>query len=400
MPAAWPPPIVWIDAFGAGVFTMTLAHHLDHWWRRRERASHLWIGLSAFGALVVNLSGALLRVHADAPPRWLVTVNMLGVAVALLSLFELVRANAGRRASKLRRVLEGLTLLPALLYALSGNPAVVPPLYLFSIAFMLVALGLSLRGALSGDSEARVLSVGLCVLFATLVYDLVSELHLLPRQEGWPILGFSVLYLAATRAQSLRHEREYDELVSLRGELEARVRERTTELEQANAHLDRLSRTDLLTGLANRRALIEHVSQWLQARTQDGAAGSLVMIDVDHFKQINDDFGHDAGDRVLVLTAQALVRSFGADVVLARWGGEEFIAHLPSAALAQACEQAERARAAVAELRAGPDGGRALSASFGVAEIPPGGDLQRALAAADAALYRAKHAGRNRVVAA
>jgi hypothetical protein len=209
--------------------------------------------VSAFGALMVNLSGAILRgVHAP-PERWLPTLNMFGVAIALISLFELVRANAGRQASLARRGLETVTLLPALLYALTGNGAVVAPLYLLSIAFMVGALFLSVRSALSGDVEARVLSIGLCVLFLSLVYDLLSELGYLPRQEGWPILGFGVLYLSATRAQSIRQEREYNELQSLRGELEERVRKRTVELEAANAHLDLLSRTDLLTGLANRR---------------------------------------------------------------------------------------------------------------------------------------------------
>jgi diguanylate cyclase (GGDEF)-like protein len=387
-----PPSIVWVDAFGAGIFVMTFANHLDQWWRRRDRPSHLWIAMSALGALMVNLTGAILRgVHAP-PERWLPTVNMLGVVIALISLFELVRANAGRRASLLRRGLEAVTLLPALLYALSGNGAVVPPLYLLSVAFMVGALFLSVRSALSGDVEARVLSIGLCVLFLALVYDLMSELHYLPRQEGWPILGFSVLYLSATRAQSIRQEREYNELQSLRGELEERVRERTVELETANAHLDRLSRTDLLTGLANRRAMVEHMAQ-----ARDGA---LVMIDVDHFKKINDDFGHDAGDRALVQAAQALVRSFGEGAVLARWGGEEFIAHLPGASLEAAVARAESARAAVSALRTGPDDARALSASFGVAQISSGGDMSRALAAADAALYRAKNGGRNRVVAA
>ncbi|MEO8161301.1 MAG: GGDEF domain-containing protein [Arenimonas sp.] len=399
MPPLWPPSILWIDAFGAGVFTMTFAHHLDQWWRRRDRASHLWIALSALGALLVNLSGALIRETDGPPERWLSTINMLGIALALISLFELVRANAGRRASQIRRGLQVACLLPALLYALTGNETLLPLLYALSMAFMLGALGLTLREALAGDVEARVLGLGLCALFATLVYDLASELHVFPRSQGWPILGFSLLYLAATRAQSIRQEREYSELVSLRSELEARVRERTTELETANAHLDRLSRTDLLTGLANRRALIEQVTHWLASRTAADPAGSLVMIDIDHFKQINDYFGHDAGDRVLVQVADALVRSFGEGAMLARWGGEEFIAHLPGAGVERACEQAEAARVAVAGIRAGPADRRALSASFGVAALDAEGGLDRALAEADAALYRAKQSGRNRVVA-
>jgi diguanylate cyclase (GGDEF)-like protein len=392
MASHWPPSIVWIDAFGAGIYAMTLAHHLDQWWRRRDKSSHLWIATSALGALMVNLTGAVLRDWGASPPRWLPTINMLGVAIALISLFELVRANAGRRAGKLRRALEAATLLPALLYAMTGNSALVPPLYLLSVAFLVGALGLSLRDARSGDVEARVLSIGLCILFATLLYDLLSELQVLPRQPGWPIVGFSLLYLAATRAQSIRQEREYDELLSLRSELEQRVRQRTTELEAANAHLDRLSRTDLLTGLINRRAMVEHL--------QSQRDGCILMIDIDHFKQINDQFGHDAGDRALVQAGQALTRSLGAGAVLARWGGEEFLVHLPGATLASALERAEAARVAVAQLRTGPADERALSASFGVAPVNTSAELGRTLASADAALYRAKNGGRNRVVSA
>jgi diguanylate cyclase (GGDEF)-like protein len=392
MASHWPPSIVWIDAFGAGIYAMTLAHHLDQWWRRRDKASHLWIATSALGALMVNLTGAVLRDWGASPPRWLPTINMLGVAIALISLFELVRANAGRRAGKLRRALEAATLLPALLYAMTGNSALVPPLYLLSVAFLVGALGLSLRDARSGDVEARVLSIGLCILFATLLYDLLSELQVLPRQPGWPIVGFSLLYLAATRAQSIRQEREYDELLSLRSELEQRVRQRTTELEAANAHLDRLSRTDLLTGLINRRAMVEHL--------QSQRDGCILMIDIDHFKQINDQFGHDAGDRALVQAGQALTRSLGAGAVLARWGGEEFLVHLPGATLASALERAEAARVAVAQLRNGPADVRALSAYFRVAPVNTSAELGRTLASADAALYRAKNGGRNRVVSA
>ncbi len=401
MPDFWPPSIVWVDAFGVGVFSMTLAHHLDLWRRRRDRARHLWIALSALGALMVNLSGAAIRELEVAPARWLSVINMLGIALALGSLFELVRANAGGRASQVRRGLQLACLSPALLYALTGNLALVPLLYLLSVAFMLGALGLSLRDALSGDIEARVLSLGLCVLFATLVYDLASELGVFPRQQGWPILGFSLLYLAATRAQSIRQEREYNELLSLRGELEERVRRRTTELEAANAHLDRLSRTDQLTGLANRRSMVEHLARWLQSpRPGTERASSLLMIDIDHFKQINDRFGHDAGDRVLVQAAEVLVRSLGERAVVARWGGEEFLAHLQGASLASACGLAESARLALEQLRVSATEATPLSASFGVAQFEPGGNLDRTLADADAALYRAKRGGRNRVIPA
>lgn len=356
--------------------------------------------MSALGALMVNVSGAIFRNIEGPPDRLLVSANMLGIALALVSLFELVQAGSNKRAGQVRRVLQGACFLPIVFFAATGNEIMVPILYLLSLAFMCGALLLSLRSAFFGDNEARTLSIGICVLFVTLVYDMASELGALPRQEGLPILGFSLLYLAATRAQSIRHEREHSELVSLRSDLENRVRVRTTELEAANAHLDRLSYTDQLTSLANRRSLIEQVGRALQLCSKRGQAGSIVMIDIDHFKQINDQFGHDAGDRVLVQVSAALVQSFGDGNVIARWGGEEFIVFLPGCELEGACNQAEIARRAVAGGRTMEDGSKALTASFGVAEIGADCDFENALAAADAALYRAKHAGRNRVVSA
>ena len=400
MHLSWPLPIEWIDAFGAGVFSITLVHHLDLWWRRRDRPSHLWIAVSALGALMVNLTGAILRNSAGPPGRLVGSLNLLAAALAVLSLFELVQANTGRRTGLVRRVLQMACFLPALLFAATGIESFIPMLYVLALAFLISALVTTLRGAFSGDSESQSLGIGLCALLLTLVYDLASELGALPRQEGWPILGFCLLYVAATRAQSIRQEREYSELVSLRGDLENCVRVRTTELETANAHLDQLSRTDQLTGLANRRSLIDQVSHTLQSLSVGRRAGSLIMIDIDHFKQINDYFGHDAGDQVLVQVASALVRSLGERTIIARWGGEEFMVYLPDCDLEAACSQAEMARGAVAQVNAVADDRRALTASFGVAEIGADGNFERAAMAADTALYRAKHEGRNRVIRA
>lgn len=391
MHALWPLPIVWIDAFGAGVFTMTLVHHLGLWWQRRNRTSYLWIALSALGALMVNLSGLVLRGAQGPPDRFLTSINLFGVALALVSLFELVRSIADKRAGYLRRALQVACIAPVVLYATTGIELLLPLLYALSLAFMVGALLLTLRKSFSDDPQARTLSIGLCALFVTLTYDMASELGLLPRQEGWPVLGFTLLYLAATRAQSLRQLSEHNELLLLRNQLEERVRVRTRELEAANARLDRLSHTDPLTGLPNRRALIEQVGQALQ----DG--GALVMIDIDHFKQINDDFGHDAGDEILRRVAQVLAENFGEHSLIARWGGEEFIAWLPGCRAADAREHAEVARRAVAAIQTRQNHRQTLTASFGVAEVAPGTDFESAVSAADAGLYQAKRDGRNRV---
>jgi diguanylate cyclase (GGDEF)-like protein len=289
--------------------------------------------------------------------------------------------------------MEAATLLPIMLYLATAQPVLMPTLYVAGVLFLVSAMARAASHARSGDRESRILGFGLLLLFATLLYDVLSELGLLVHVDGLPVVGFSVLYVAAARALSLRYDREHRELQALRGELESRVRQRTSELESVNRQLDQLSRTDALTGLANRRSIIDSAS----ARLRDQRA-TLLMIDIDHFKRINDDHGHDAGDAALRGVADALRHGLREGDLLARWGGEEFIA-MVDARDASAC--AERLRQAVATCRISTgDAQLRLTASTGLAHASAGTPLEAAISSADRALYRAKQAGRDRVVEA
>jgi diguanylate cyclase (GGDEF)-like protein len=190
------------------------------------------------------------------------------------------------------------------------------------------------------------------------------------------------------------------------GELVARVRVQLKikslqdSLRESNRRLELLSRTDPLTGLANRRRfmmVLEHA--FLHSmRTETPLA--LVMIDIDHFKRINDTYGHQGGDEVLIAIAGLLQPEPGDDILAARYGGEEFALILPEVARDVATRGAERLRRQIENLSfRGPLKSLKLTASFGVAAFPhPAIDsMNRLIRAADDALYRAKHAGRNRV---
>ena len=164
--------------------------------------------------------------------------------------------------------------------------------------------------------------------------------------------------------------------------------------------LDRLVRTDALTGLSNRRALMESFAQE-QKRVQRGAAPfSVVLADVDHFKQVNDRFGHDIGDEVLKRVA-ASIRTSARDVDRpARWGGEEFLVLLPECARNEAVAIAERMRTRLHELCVDANGqALQVTASFGVSSLDGGEALDACIRRCDEALYKAKHAGRDHVVA-
>ena len=174
------------------------------------------------------------------------------------------------------------------------------------------------------------------------------------------------------------------------------------ERDKAYARLDALARTDPLTGLANRRAFLEHAQAFLSAAARSGAPLALLLLDIDRFKAVNDRFGHGAGDAVLRAVAAALRGAIRVEDLPVRWGGEEFAVLLPGTDLPAAVALAERLRAAVRDGVPHPAGGR-VTVSIGAARLglgPPDAALDAALRIADAALYRAKASGRDRVEAA
>lgn len=169
-------------------------------------------------------------------------------------------------------------------------------------------------------------------------------------------------------------------------------------LRESREKLEQLSVTDSLTGLYNRRHLMETLAKELARSRRLRHPCSVLMADVDHFKRYNDDYGHLAGDAALERVAEILREATRGVDCPARYGGEEFLVMLPETGLARAAEVAERIRARVAAETFG-DG--KITVSIGVAEFPRHGETPEALiAAADAALYQAKDTDRNRVVAA
>lgn len=183
--------------------------------------------------------------------------------------------------------------------------------------------------------------------------------------------------------------------------LEQRVVERTSELEVANRQLEALSSTDGLTGVFNRRYFDEKLSEE-SVRCSRGGPLSLLMIDVDRFKPLNDSLGHQAGDACLKAVANAVSGSVNrrADVV-ARYGGEEFVVILPDTDLAGARTMAERIRTGICDRLGFTWNGQAVpvSVSVGVSTVPAGQRVEPddLIGAADAALYDAKEGGRNTV---
>lgn len=216
-------------------------------------------------------------------------------------------------------------------------------------------------------------------------------------QRTWARILFafgalSVVYsLLQWRTHSLKIKRR---------RLEEQVAERTIELHQANARLLELSYKDALTGLANRRRLLETLEPGATVATRARRETALIFVDVDHFKNYNDRFGHPAGDEALRSVASMMQACAPAVALVARYGGEEFACLLPDADRLQARELAEKIRAAVETCAVPLPGATSVNhvtISAGVAsrKIASDADAHSLLREADIALYQAKEDGRN-----
>jgi diguanylate cyclase (GGDEF)-like protein len=199
------------------------------------------------------------------------------------------------------------------------------------------------------------------------------------------------IVVAAERAGAVPQDEARN--VTLLGALAAPSLEMVWEMEEVS----RRARTDALTGLANRRAFDEQIEQQLAHADRFGHPVSLILADVDHFKVVNDSWGHEAGDVVLKSIAGTLQEGVRTVDVCARFGGEEIAIILPQTALVGAVELADRLRAAVGANRIWAAGNDIpVTISCGVASYPDGALTKEAFfAAADRALYEAKSAGRN-----
>ncbi|WP_245904448.1 sensor domain-containing diguanylate cyclase [Billgrantia lactosivorans] len=300
-------------------------------------------------------------------------------------------------------------------------------LWQFHLGYLVLALGLALIGVVNLSSTFPpydvLLAVTLPVLFALvaghlrqlngeqrliiaayglfallLLVDMAVAHGLLPWRRvpvSLGALGFSLAIVAI----SLRHYAHTQrELLELNQRLEQQVADRTRDLQHLVEQLRAFSYQDPLTGLKNRRHFDE-IFAHEAAIARRGTPLTLVMLDIDHFKQFNDLFGHEAGDAVLVATARLIGDHFREADVVCRLGGEEFVVVMPGASARQASEAVERLLASMRQ-QSFLHGGEALgcvSLSCGIASYPAHADDPYALIRlADLALYRAKHCGRDR----
>jgi diguanylate cyclase (GGDEF)-like protein len=251
-------------------------------------------------------------------------------------------------------------------------------------AMMLVAAATMYRFRDKTPVERALFAVALTIglySFVRTVGISLAEGHIVDRAQyvgslTWLVLNFSAAFFALLFALTLAYMVVLDAMQELRTE----------------------SMTDLLSGLLNRRGFEERGRTALANAGEYGLPTALLICDIDHFKAVNDRFGHACGDQVIAAFARCLADAAGSRHVTARIGGEEFAAVLSGANLKTGRLFAEAVRQACSTLKVpGLPEGHAVTASFGVAELQSGEDLTSLMRRADAALYEAKKRGRDRV---
>lgn len=187
--------------------------------------------------------------------------------------------------------------------------------------------------------------------------------------------------------------------------LEQQLNQSSSQIQDLRSDLESVrteALTDPLTGIGNRKAFDNHLRENAMHAMEDGIDMCLILCDIDHFKRINDQWGHQIGDKVLELVSQCLTETAGSQAVCCRYGGEEFAIVVPAQQLERACDMANVMRLALCEKRvtnraSGVSVGT-VTMSFGVAQFAFGEPLPSLIERADTALYAAKHNGRNQVM--
>jgi diguanylate cyclase (GGDEF)-like protein len=304
--------------------------------------------VAVHGLLVLGVSNGRLSLRAAGP--WVV----LSPAVILASRLLLWEASPGTRPEDFGLVVAALAwfgTLFALAFLVFGTRrgSVVS---LGGYAVIYLGAGWSARSGMLGENA----SVGTVVLLAGGHAALIGVVWVLAR-------NVEKLSAARTRAELLQLE----------------------------------ATTDALTGIANRRRLDDELQRLIARARRYGHPLSAVLVDLDHFKAINDTLGHDVGDRVLVATVERLLAGVRGSDLLGRWGGEEFLLLAPDTDHPSACGLAERCRRELVDVPVLADGSP-VTASFGVATLAADDDARALMRRADLALYAAKSEGRDRVV--
>ncbi|RUR29529.1 GGDEF domain-containing protein [Vreelandella andesensis] len=368
-----------------------------------------------FGAIALFAYASGLMLLAETPARQLIADGALGWDMLRAGSYYTLPVALGLLLSDwlegtAKRWITGLWVIH-LLYLVSAMSLVQLSVISLSLTFpifdVMLALTLPMMLVLALmrfqrlTLEQRLLVVSFTFYAPLLLADMIVA-HGFVTWRSVPLSYGTLAFAVANAAIFLWHYRHTQQQLALANEtLEQQVASRTADLDRLVQELDGLSRKDPLTGLHNRRHFDLAFAHLCQQALQQTSHLSVLMLDIDYFKQINDDFGHGAGDAILVDIAQLLRQHLRELDVICRFGGEEFVALLPATSQAAAKTRANALLTTISQrafvYRGTPI--RQITLSCGIATYPNHTqDPTKLLRLADEALYKAKHSGRNRCV--
>ncbi|WP_457321563.1 GGDEF domain-containing protein [Roseateles sp. P5_E11] len=340
------------------------------------------LALTVYGLFALNVAVQVnLGLMEAGPGAWISGVGLAGIA----GFYVLVRTGLSRHLARDRSLTLPQSVFGALITA--WGYAIDPPLRGAIIAIMLLNLVWGMF-VLSQRQAFGLYLFGLASLAVAMGYGATTDPANFPAAVESLHFSFAAILMTAVSVLSVNMAR-----------LRAKLSARTAELRAALGRIQYLAHHDELTQISNRRHLSERLAAEQLNQRQHGHVMSLVLIDIDHFKAVNDRHGHGVGDAVLRHFAATLHATLRTSDFAGRWGGEEFLVVTPQASADTAAALVERLRDALEA--ASFDSivpGLHVTFSAGVAECAPGEDLHLAIDRADRALYQAKQTGRARTV--
>jgi diguanylate cyclase (GGDEF)-like protein len=370
-------------------------YHIYLFRRNRQLQSYLWFGLMAINIGIYALMLSQWRYQLG----WsFVTYEKIEFgaiylfpAIAMQSIWALLDLPIGR----LLRVYQAGFVASAIMVL--GVPGLdihyysLTPWQLYVIPLVGYAPWVMLREARAGNAEAKTALVGVFIFVATAVNDLALDLA---QVNGTRMLPYGFVAIMLSMAVSMANR-----FTTMLTCLEEEVAERTLDLSQSNARLAQAARHDPLTGIFNRRGFTEHAELEMKRVSRSGREFTVMLADIDNFKQFNDSYGHACGDHVLCRVSKILGSQMRDVDRVARWGGEEFIFLLPETDADGAAVLAEKLREDIAGNLFEFAGERmGVTVTLGIAVHRKGEKLDSTIARADTALYHGKKRGRNRVM--
>ncbi|WP_238600639.1 sensor domain-containing diguanylate cyclase [Metasolibacillus meyeri] len=356
---------------------------------------------ATMNSLDIEIFGAIL-------PKWLlaktltISAHLLYVSMLLFSIEFLELKKYLPRSYKVAKVFLVVALVSFIAIFIVPNASIVNDFTLiYALTILLFLWIVGLRVLLKGQKMARFYMIGWTLLLGAIIIQALSFLTIIPFHpyffEHVPAIGaiFEALFLSLALGDKINlMKKEHQEIqIVLNETLEHKVRQRTQQLEQAKQELEQLANTDRLTQISNRVRLDVVLEEYFVLAKQNETPFSIILLDIDNFKEVNDTYGHQVGDQVLIEFAQVLKNAIREQDVVGRWGGEEFLIICPHTVLNEALQLAEVLRLQLTSHSFPVVQHR--TSSFGVASYVPGDTLHTLLSKSDKALYKAKADGKN-----